>query len=547
MSRAQPRNLPGRRIARGEGEGRRVVVHGIPASGSEEDIVVIPAQDVRPEPSPGRSVSPELREQPGEEREEVERRSESVSSEEGHSSEGEAGMGSRTRLRYSKFKGDGTKDADDWLGEFESTTIANQEDQLSKQRIFQGVLKGEALNWYQDVPEATRNNWDQLKELFLRTFRESGGQARALGRLSKITMRSTETVRRYGQRVKALIKKLTTDIAPGIQVEWYVAGFPEEMGFQIRQARPATLREAMETAQDYENSAQSLRKSIKRSEKMEKGRSKKYERKGRHRRKFSDSETSSSGTESETSVSETESSDSGIDTALARRMRRSQKERTGKKIVKVKMEDDDSKKFMKSIQESLEAIKVNLADNRKPRRIVPTTRANVWCTRCGGPGHYASECTRGTQKQVHFMDEEGVFYTLPETEDYEEEVNPVFQIQTGYGRGRLPQQLIRTNANPYSGMAGSSQGNYPPSRFPPGCCFLCGSPQHYANSCPHKGPGQGAPLALPCQNCQEYGHGSGECPKPQQVRTIYKHVEVPPRDQIALNYGSNTGIENSGK
>ena len=33
---------------------------------------------------------------------------------------------------------------------------------------------------------------------------------------------------------------------------------------------------------------------------------------------------------------------------------------------------------MKSIQESLEAIKVNLADNREPRRIVPTIRANVW-------------------------------------------------------------------------------------------------------------------------------------------------------------------------
>jgi hypothetical protein len=145
---------------------------------------------------------------------------------------------------------------------------------------------------------------------------------------------------------------------------------------------------------------------------------------------------------------------------------------------------------MKSIQESLEAIKVNIADNHPPRRLVPTTRTNVWCARCGKPGHYASECNHVPPKQVHYVDEEGVYYTFPDTGgDYEEEVNPVFQIQTGYGRGRIPQQLIRTNANLHPGMAGSSQGNFPPSRFPPGTCFICGSPQHYANNCPHKGHG----------------------------------------------------------
>jgi hypothetical protein len=57
--------------------------------------------------------------------------------------------------------------------------------------------------------------------------------------------------------VKGLIQKLTTDIVPSVQVEWYVVGFPKEMGFQIRQTRPITLREAMEAAQNYENSAQS--------------------------------------------------------------------------------------------------------------------------------------------------------------------------------------------------------------------------------------------------------------------------------------------------
>ena len=63
-----------------------------------------------------------------------------------------------------------------------------------------------------------------------------------------MTMGKSESVRRYGQRVKALIQKLTTEISPTVQVEWYVAGFLEKMGFQIRQARPTTLNEAMEAA-----------------------------------------------------------------------------------------------------------------------------------------------------------------------------------------------------------------------------------------------------------------------------------------------------------
>jgi hypothetical protein len=136
-----------------------------------------------------------------------------------------------TRLKYKTFKGDGHQDVDDWFSEFESTALANQEEDEAKQRIFQGLLKGEALKWYQDVPVRDRNDWEQLTTTFLQAFREVGGEARALGRLSKMTMRTSESVRKYGQRVKALIQKLTMEIAPSVQVEWYVAGFPEAMGF----------------------------------------------------------------------------------------------------------------------------------------------------------------------------------------------------------------------------------------------------------------------------------------------------------------------------
>ena len=91
-------------------------------------------------------------------------REDKVSSEESNT------MPSTTRLKYSKFKGDGSQDVDDWLIEFKSTTVANQEEPATRLRIFQGLLKGEALKWYQDIPNRIRDNWEQLTNLFLRTF-----------------------------------------------------------------------------------------------------------------------------------------------------------------------------------------------------------------------------------------------------------------------------------------------------------------------------------------------------------------------------------------
>jgi hypothetical protein len=245
-----------------------------------------------------------------------------------------------TRLKYKTFKGDGHQDVDDWFFEFESTAVANQEEDEAKQRIFQGLLKGEALKWYQDIPVRDRNDWEQLTTTFLQAFREVGGEARALGRLSKMTMRTSESVRKYGQWVKALIQKLTMEIAPSVQVEWYVAGFPEAMGFQIRQTRPANLREAMEAAHNYENSAQSLRKAVRRSEKKDKGKGKKDDRKDRRRRKYSDSDSDSESSDSEDSNFASSGSEEERSPSPPRRSHRS-KGAKEKAIVKVKTEDPE--------------------------------------------------------------------------------------------------------------------------------------------------------------------------------------------------------------
>ena len=130
-------------------------------------------------------------------------------------------MAPSTRLKYSRFQRDGSQDVDDCYNEFESMATANQEDPELKRRIFQRLLRGEALKWYQNVPDGTSDSWADFVTLFLKTLRKVGGDARAMGRLSRMTKKPTKSIWKYGQRVKALIQKLMTKIAESVQVEWY--------------------------------------------------------------------------------------------------------------------------------------------------------------------------------------------------------------------------------------------------------------------------------------------------------------------------------------
>ena len=116
--------------------------------GSEDEGITIDQVEVivMPRPDQATRAGPEVRE---EERE---------ASVDGLSSDESDIMPSTTRLKYNRFKGDGSQDVDDWLTEFKSTAISNQEEPTTILRIFQGLLKGEALKWYQDVPDRIRTN-----------------------------------------------------------------------------------------------------------------------------------------------------------------------------------------------------------------------------------------------------------------------------------------------------------------------------------------------------------------------------------------------------
>ena len=131
----------------------------------------------------------------------------------------------------------------------------------------------------------------------------------------------------------------------------------------------------MEAAQNYENNAQSLRKSLRGSEKQEKSKTRRKDRKNRKRSKHSDSTNTSSSNSSSgvSSVTNSSDSDQGSSSRKHGSRNRNPKDTKGKEPVKVKLEDDDQKAFMKNIADALEAIKVNLANNRKPRWIFPTS------------------------------------------------------------------------------------------------------------------------------------------------------------------------------
>lgn len=167
---------------------------------------------------------------------------------------------------------------------------------------------------------------------------------------------------------------------------------------------------------------------------------------------------------------------------------------------------------MKNILETLATIQFNLAESRKPRKIIPISQANVWCARCGEAGHFQPECNRPPQKRVQYVQsEEEVYYAYQDEDKEDEDPAPVYQVQTTYERGWVLAPFGRTQSGTRMVSTGVNQGLGMQPRYPsrpPGYCFNCGSPNYYAISCPFSRQGQGAPRILPCKNSQEYGHSA---------------------------------------
>ena len=99
------------------------------------------------------------------------------------------------------------------------------------------------------------------------------------------------------------------------------------------------------------------------------------------------------------------------------------------------MKEVKIEKELRDMQQTLEAIKVNLAATPRSRKAIPMVRSNIWCTRCGANGHFTSECPQTAIRRVQYVDQEGRVHGVEE-EVEEEEEQPVYQVLSSAGRGK---------------------------------------------------------------------------------------------------------------
>ena len=131
------------------------------------------------------------------------------------------------RIKYSRFKGDGDQDVDDWMEQYLACLSANDEADLdTTKRLFRGLIEGEALRWYGTLPQGVKDDWPTLKAAFEQEFREIGADARVMSRLGSLKMKTTDTLRSYTQRVHQLVGKLSTPPPANMQMEWFISGLP---------------------------------------------------------------------------------------------------------------------------------------------------------------------------------------------------------------------------------------------------------------------------------------------------------------------------------
>ncbi|CAM6128594.1 unnamed protein product [Calypogeia fissa] len=76
------------------------------------------------------------------------------------------------RIKYTRFRGDGSQDVDDWMEQYLATLAANDEgDEDTTKRLFRGLIDGEALRWYNALDARVRADWARLKSAFEQEFR----------------------------------------------------------------------------------------------------------------------------------------------------------------------------------------------------------------------------------------------------------------------------------------------------------------------------------------------------------------------------------------
>lgn len=450
-----------------------------------------------------------------------------------------------TKHSYPRYTGTGDDDdADSYIKLFESVSIANREtSDEDRLRIFPSLLRRRARSWYnhESTDPTGIRTWAQLKEKFLRRFRELGYDSRVLTRLRNLRRERKENLRDYTERFQDLLDRIPKT-GPGepysVQqaVDWYVTGLSREMETFCRRGKTDTIQDVIASAETFETSTLDTRRRDRRS-------TKKKSQGGRRKRRNSPSSTEESSSSESSSSSEEEEDSSSSEEERRKKKRSAIKKKDRGKGIPVKTQGDIAAK-VDNLVKNFADLKVHVVGGQDRRKSPARQRANLWCTTCGQVGHANTECMSARPSYpVNAVEwapqwENPMYYAEPPMYYAEQVEDTAYSVQTAPATTpnppvHIPRFVPREMAGtlPPRRMAPPGNHNRPRPQFDG--CYNCGDMGHYAPSCPHPRKPMGyAPL---CSNCKKSGHTAAECDQPQLPRPAVRFVSTPGKEEVQVN------------
>ncbi|UYV76308.1 hypothetical protein LAZ67_13003313 [Cordylochernes scorpioides] len=127
------------------------------------------------------------------------------------------------------FSGNGTEDCGKWMKDYERIARSNCWDATMKLANAPFFLEGTAGQWY-DNNEEGMDSWDMFKEMFSRTFDNSGVLLRrAKDNLQSRAQKSTESCESYIQDVLSLCRRVNPDMSKEEKVAHLMKGVVEDV------------------------------------------------------------------------------------------------------------------------------------------------------------------------------------------------------------------------------------------------------------------------------------------------------------------------------
>lgn len=443
-----------------------------------------------------------------------------------------------TKHSYPKYKGSGDDDdADSYIKLFESVSIANREiaddDRL---RIFPSLLRKKARSWYnhESIDPTGLTTWAELKEKFLRRFRELGYDSRVLTKLRNLQREKKESLRDYTERFLDLLDRIPKT-GPGspfsVQqaVDWYVTGLTREMETFCRRSKCDTIEDVIASAEAFETSTLNRRGRERRESKERKPKGGRRRRRGTtpSSEESSSDENRSSSEEEETSSSEEEK----------KRKKHGSAKKKGTRRVTTDRAPGDIASKMETLVKDFADLKVQVVGGHDRRKSPGRVRANLWCTTCGAVGHANTEClttrpsypVNAVEWAQPYYGEHSQYYG----EASEETAYAVQSVPTppAVSAMQVPRYIPVDRATTVPVRRRAPPGTFDPP--PPRACYNCGEVGHFSPQCPH--PKRRNDYAPTCSNCKKIGHTAPECDQPPVPRPAVRFVNTPAKEDVQVN------------